>query len=67
MLAFDQAQEDVVLAQEPGGGRNAGQRKQEEQHQHGFDRRALVESSHIVDLIANHVALAQGCDHRERA
>src|SRR6266540_1495776 len=35
MFGLDQRQEDVVLAEETRGGRDAGQREQEDQHQEG--------------------------------
>ena len=34
-------------------------KQQENQHQHSFDRRAVVEAGDVVDLVANHVPLAQ--------
>src|SRR6267154_6024666 len=66
MFTFNQAEKDIVLAQESRRRRNAGKRKQKQQHQYSLDWRALVEPGHIVDLVADYIALPQRSYHRER-
>ena len=67
MAAFHQAEKDEVLALEARQRRDSRERKQEDQHQHGFDGSAGIEAGDVVDFIADHVAMAQRGDHREGA
>ena len=67
MSRFNQAEKDKIFAPEARQRRNSRKRKQEDQHEHGFDRSARIQSVKIVEFVANHVAMAQRGDHSERA
>ena len=55
------------LPQKPAERRDAGERQQEDEHQHGFDGSARVESVEVVEFVADDVAVAQRRDHAEGA
>src|SRR5271157_4350905 len=63
----DQAEEDEVLAPESSERRNAGQGQHEDQHEDGFDGSARVEAVQVVELVADHLLVAQRSDHAESA
>src|SRR5215469_9418547 len=65
MVCLDERKKDEVLAHETRGGRNAGERKHEDQEQHRGRRTALVEAVEVVEFIADEAALAKYDDHSE--
>ena len=67
VAGLDQREEDVVLAEEARGGRDAGERKQEDQHQEGVAGTLVDQARHIVQVLADDVGAAHRDDDEERA
>ena len=66
MPGLNQRQEDVVLAEEAGGRRDARQRQQEHQHQDRVRRVPVHETRNIVDVLAEDIGAAHRDDHQQR-
>src|ERR1017187_3893004 len=64
---LDQREENVVLPQEAGGRRDAGQREQEDQHQNRVAGALVHQAGEIVQVLADNVLAPQGHDHQKGA
>src|SRR5215471_2919783 len=67
MVRLDERKKDVILAQKPGGRRNAGERKQEHQHQDGVARTLVHEARHVVEIFADDIFAPHGDHNQKRA
>src|SRR6266567_8769723 len=67
MVRLDQRKENEILAHEAGGGRDARERKHEDQEQDCGGGAALVKTVQVVELFANDALLAKDDDYGKGA
>src|SRR5579859_3848132 len=67
VVRLDKRKENEVLAHEAGSGRDAGERKHEDQEQDGGGGAAIIQAVQIFQFLANEALLAQNDEDGESA